>query len=212
MEESAVLNDSADPLHAEVEALRASRKRLVVAADADRRRLERELHDGVQQQLVALVVKVQLVQRLAETDPGAAATVLDEIGQETQAALDATRRLALHVHPPLIDALGLRAALRSVATEVAPAAAIEVVLDGSCPEELAAAAYFCCLDLMNRLAGIETIQVHQDADGLMLGLAARQPIADMSSATDRVEALGGRLELVPESNSTVRVTCSLPFE
>jgi signal transduction histidine kinase len=212
MEESAAVSDSPDPLYAEVEALRASRKRLVVAADADRRGIERELHDGVQQELVALVVKMQLAQRLAETEPAAAAKLLDEVRQEAQAVLDSTRKLALHVYPPLLDALGLRAALRSVATDIAPAAAIDVVLDGNCPEELAAAAYFCCVDLMKRLTGIEAIQVHQDADGLVFGLVTRESLGDISSAADRVDALGGRLELVAEPNAAVRVTCSLPLK
>jgi signal transduction histidine kinase len=109
-----------------------------------RKRLERDLHDGVQQDLVAIVVKLQLARRLAETDPAAAATLLDEIRNDAQSALDGTRALAARIYPPLLDSAGLRAALRTAA----PEATVDVDLGDDCPEEVAAAAYFACIEAL----------------------------------------------------------------
>jgi signal transduction histidine kinase len=202
---------STDSLQAELDALRASRKRLVLAADAARRTIERELHDGIQQELVALVVKAQLARRLVETDPAGVAMLLAEIQQEAQTALDETRKLAQRVYPSLRDAVGLRAALLSAAAAVEPAPAIDVVLAPSCPEELAAATYFCCMELLERVPGIEAIDIRQQERSILVALVARKAPADHSAAKDRVEALGGRVEIVTEPDARVRITCALPL-
>ena len=82
--------ESLDRLRLEVEELRASRERLVLAADADRRRIERDFHDGPQQHLVALAVNLELARRLADADPAAAKALLNEMGRDVQQALDET--------------------------------------------------------------------------------------------------------------------------
>jgi signal transduction histidine kinase len=123
-----------------------------------RRRIERELHDGVQQDLVAIVVRLQLARWLVDSDPAAAAALLDEIRGEAQAALDSTRELALRIYPPLLDPAGLKAALRAAA----PGANVEVDLGDGCPEEIAAAAYFTCLDLLPASA----INIRRDGDAV----------------------------------------------
>ena len=111
---------------AEIESLRASRRRLVRAADADRRRIERDLHNGVQQHLVALAVNVQLAGRLADTDPAAAKTLLEQLERDVQETLDATAQLAQRIYPPLLEPRGLAAVLRSAAAAAGVAASVNV--------------------------------------------------------------------------------------
>jgi signal transduction histidine kinase len=137
-----------------------------------RKRIERDLHDGVQQDLVAIVVKLQLARRLAETDRAAAAALLDEIRGDAQAALEATRALAARIYPPLLDSVGLKAALRAAA----PEATVDVDLGDECPEAIAAAAYFACLDLLpasaisiRREGDAVSFEVENDATGRVSG-------------------------------------------
>ena len=109
------LHETLDRLRVEVDDLRASRQRLVVAADDARRSIERELHDGVQQYLIALSVSLQLASRCVESEPAAAKALLDEMGRDVQQAIDETARLAQRIHPPFVAAGGLAAALRVAA-------------------------------------------------------------------------------------------------
>ena len=156
-----------------------------------RKRIERELHDGVQQELVAIVVKLQIVRRLMESDPAAAAALLEEIRGDTQAALAATRELALRIYPPLLDSAGMRGALRAAAQETR----VEVALGEECPEEVAACVYFCCLEL---LPGASAISVRRDGETLVFEVVAPDSgRPDLSRVEDRVEALGGRLTTEP---------------
>src|SRR5438105_14795670 len=101
-----------------VEELRASRARVVAAGDAERRRIERALHDGVQQHLVALVVNLQLARQLVESDPAAAATLLEELGRDAREALEGVRELACEIYPPLLLDRGLADALHAAAAQV----------------------------------------------------------------------------------------------
>jgi signal transduction histidine kinase len=205
------VNESTDRAHVEIEALRASRKRLALAADSHRRKIERALHDGVQQELVALVVKLQLARRLVDTDPSAAVELLEEIRHVAQDALDATRRLALHAYPPLPDPVGLRTALRAATAEIEPAPAIEVALGARCPEALMAAAYFCCVELLERLPAVEAIAVREHGSNVDVEVVSGGALGDLTEVADRVEALDGRLEVVAEHDGRTRATCSLPL-
>ncbi len=90
-------------------------RRLVLAAEADRRGIESDLHNGVQQHLVALAVNVQLAGRLTDTDPAAAKTLLQQMERDLQETLDETAQLAQRIYPPLLEPRGLAAALRSAA-------------------------------------------------------------------------------------------------
>ena len=116
--------------------LRASRARLVLNADAERRAIERLLHDGIQQELVAIAVKLQLVRRLAPSEQTAAQSLLDEIEQETRDALDGVRAVADAIYPSVLAARGLVEAVRgaSVASELA--VRIEATALGRYPPEL----------------------------------------------------------------------------
>jgi len=114
------IDGTRDEFHLELEALRASRARMVAAADAERRWIERELHDGVQQHLVALAVNVQLVRQLAGSDLAAAMAVLEEIRSDVREALDGVRALASEIYPPLLLDSGLAEALRATSANAAP--------------------------------------------------------------------------------------------
>src|SRR6266542_2331997 len=142
--------ESLDRLRLEVEELRASRERLVLAADAERRRIERDLHDGPQQHLVALAANLQRARLLGDADPAAAKALLDEIGRDVTQALNETTKLAHRIYPPLLEAGGLRAALRAAAVSVGVATQIEAPAGGGYPPEVAGAVYFCCLDALER--------------------------------------------------------------
>jgi len=212
--------DSLDRLRREVAELRASRERLAVAVDADRRSIVRELHDGLQQRLVALAVNLQLARDLVEDDPTAAKELLDEMDGDVQRALDATASLAQRIYPPLLEAGGLGAALRAAAVSTGVQARIDVTSLTACPPEVAGTVYFCCLDVLERVGeGVRvTIEVRA-ADGALvfevsadeLRSGASSPDGDLERSIDRVEALGGRLTVESGPGSGIRVTGSLPL-
>ena len=209
-----------DRLRHEVAELRASRQRLAAAADADRRRLERELHDGLQQHLVALAVNLQLARDLVDTDAGAARALLDEMGGDLQRALDETAKLALRIYPPLLEAGGLGAALRAASVSSGVRARIGVAVVADCPPEVAGTAYFCCLEALERAGGGArvTIGVRLEGDALLFEVVEEEPRSAASTPDealdrmrDRVEALGGRLTVPSEPGHGVGVSGSLPI-
>jgi signal transduction histidine kinase len=139
-------------LGAEIEDLRASRARLVAAADGERRELERHLHDGVQQLLVALVVNLQRAQGLCASDAAAAGAVIEDVGKDARDALEELRRLALELYPPLLDAGGLVVALRSAAADAGIVARIQAEELPPCRPEIRATVYFCCVEALRNAA------------------------------------------------------------
>jgi signal transduction histidine kinase len=195
--------------------LRAARERDALAEDASRRSLERELHDGAQQQLVALAVNVQLARALVEQDPAAAADVLDEIARDTQQALDSAARLAQRIYPPLLDAGGLGAALRAAAVANGMRAEISVAA-GRHPSPTAGAVYFCWLDVLESArAQPATVAVTSDDGALTFALggpaAAAIPDDVLTRMRDRVEALGGRLTIESGADGTTSVGGWIPL-
>ena len=149
--------------------MRASRGRLMLAADADRSRIERALHDGVQQHLVALAVNLQLAGRLSDSDPPAAKTLLDEIARDVQQALDEAAQLAQWIYPPLLEADGLAAALRSAAVSAGVPASVDVKGGSRYPPEVARTIYMCWLEALEQ-TGAEApakVTVREDAGALL---------------------------------------------
>lgn len=213
------MRESLDRLRLEVGELRASRKRLVLAADADRRKIERELHEGPQQDLVAVAANLQLASRLVEDDPAAAKALLDEMRRDVREALDVTRKLADRVYPPLLDAGGLGVALRSAAASVGVPARVDVAA-GACAPEVAGTAYFCCVAALERIGpgASSTVTVREEDGALVFEVAADGAGSeaattewDLARLQDRVEALGGRLTVVSASGHGTRVSGSLPM-
>jgi signal transduction histidine kinase len=209
------LPETLDRLRLEVAELQASRKRLALAADAERRRIEHDLHSGVRQHLVALAVNLQLTGRLVGTDPAAAQTLLDEMGLHVQQALDETTQLAQRIYPPLLEAGGLAVALRSAAASVGIPASVEVVAGGRYPHELAGAVYWCWLEALEHAsAGVHaTIAVRDEEEALAFEIVAEgdHPSAELERLRDRVEALGGRLTIEPGPGRSVRVCGAIPL-
>jgi len=202
---------SVEQARLEVEELRAVARRLLAAATADRRQIERELHDGPLQHLGALSVNLQLARRLAEDDPDAAKTILEEMSRDVRHALDEMRSLAERIYPPLLEAGGLAAALRSAAASAGIRMQLEVEPGTGGPPEVAAAAYFCCAEALE-LAREATVTVRTDDRELVFEVrdespgdpaaAGSDPV--LARARDRVEALGGRLEIRLEPQLLVR--------
>jgi signal transduction histidine kinase len=208
-------------LRLEVAELRASRKRLVVAADADRRRIERDLHEIVRQQLVALAVNLQRTGSSVDADPTAAKKLLEEMTRDVQQALDETAQLAERVYPALLNARGLAAALRSAVAGAGIRASVDVQPGANYPPEVAGRVYLCCLQALERVgAGVPVTVTVREAEGALrfevVEDVARSTVVAGSDAAldrlrDRVEALGGRLTIRSERGRGIRVSGSLPF-
>jgi signal transduction histidine kinase len=199
---------SAD-LQTRLEDLRASRQRLVTAQDEERRRLERNLHDGAQQHLVALKVKLGLAEMLMGRDREKAMVTLGQLKEDADEALDTLRDLARGIYPPLLADRGLAAALESQARK----ATIQVTVDadgiGRYSQEVEAAVYFSVLEAMQNVqkyAGASRVEVWLreesgelrfgvDDDGRGFDIAATRKGSGLVNMADRLDALGGQLQL-----------------
>lgn len=206
---------SLDELRLQVEELRAAQARVVAAADAQRRRIERDLHDGAQQHLIALAVNLQLARLLADSDPAAAKTLLEEIERNVREALDDVRRLAQAIYPPLLDR-GLAEALRGAASDAVIPTRVEATALERCPPELEATVYFCCLEALQTAAEHPepgeraTIRAWHEQGALRFEVIVdgagfeRWAEQDLTGIGDRLGAVGGRLTI---SSKTGRGTC-----
>jgi CheY-like chemotaxis protein len=193
----------------EVGELRASRRRLVLAAAADRCGIERELHDGLQQRLTALAVELQQARRLVDVQPAAADALIDEMAGEVAEALGALRALAHRIHPPLLQAGGLRTALRATAAMLGVPTRVEVPAGVTLPSDLAGAVYFSCADALEYFGESAKIAITlRENEGAVVfeivAEASDSPEADtdLTPLRDRLEALGGRLTLESEPGRT----------
>jgi signal transduction histidine kinase len=189
----------------------------VVAADAERRRIERELHNGAQQHLVGLAVNLQLARRLVQVDPAAAGALLDDMRRDLGEALDALRKLAHRIYPPQLEAGGLRTALRSAAAAVGVQTRIEVA-ESACPPEIATTVYQCCLEALEHAGegARATITVREEAGALLLeivedGSGTAAAATDLALMRERVEALGGQLTIESEPPQGLRISGSFPL-
>ena len=201
-----------DELRIEIAELRASRGRLLLAADAERRSIERALHDGLQQRLVGLAADLELASGSIETDPDAAIRHLAEVRRDVGQALEEARILAHRIHPAL-EAGGLGAALRSAAADAGVRTRIDVVVDPSIPSEVAGAVYFCCLEVLRRAAGATTtISIREQESGVAFEVVVDDEIDSGPALRDRVEALDGSLMIRSEPRLPTVVAGFLPLE
>jgi signal transduction histidine kinase len=215
-EQTQTRRDELERLRAEVAELHASRVRLVLAADADCRRIERDLHEGAQQHLVALAVNLQLAGPLVHANPAAARALLEEMERDVQQALDETARLAERIHPPLPEAGGLGAVLRSAAVSAGIPASVDIAAGSSYAPEISRTVYVCWLGALES-AGDEapaTGTVREEDGALRFEfVAAGAPLAAAAGdrLRDRVEALGGRLTVESDAGRGTRMFGSLPL-
>jgi signal transduction histidine kinase len=202
-----------------IEELRASRQRLVTAQDEERRRLERNIHDGAQQQLVALSVKMRLLKALNEKDPGKANELVDQLQSDSQDALDTLRDLARGIYPPLLADQGLGAALQAQARKAAVPVEVEQDGIGRYPQDAEATAYFCVLEALQNIAkyagpsravvrldesdGHLVFAVSDDGAGFDVERTPRG--SGLQNMADRVEAVGGSIDITsaPGRGTTV---------
>jgi signal transduction histidine kinase len=208
-----------------IEELRASRQRLVAAQDAERRRLERNIHDGAQQQLVALTVKVRLLEQLTEKDPSKARAMAAQIQEDTTAALDDLRDLARGIYPPLLADKGLPAALSAQARKSPVPVEVEGGEIGRYSQDVEAAVYFSCLEALQNVtkyaeATRVTISLEGNDgtlafavadDGVGFDPAARSPGTGLQGIADRMDALGGTFEVVSAAGAGTRVLGRVPI-
>jgi signal transduction histidine kinase len=160
--------------------LRASRQRIVAAQDEERRRLERNIHDGAQQHLVALAVKLRLAKVTFEKDPERGRRMVEEIRGEVDAALDTLRSLALGIYPPLLEEQGIAAALAAQYTRGGLPVRMETDGIGRYPIELEAAVYFCTLEALQNAAK------YAHASTIMISFHEREGVLEFRVADDGV--------------------------
>jgi signal transduction histidine kinase len=220
------LEASLDELRAQADQLRESRARVVAAADAERRRIERDLHDGAQQHLLALAVRLRAARELAETDPPRARAMLEEVSAEVRTALENVRDLAHGIYPPLLAARGLREGLREAASRAPPPARVQANGIRRYPPEVEATVYFCCVEALQNVGkhagngARATVSVREERDGLTFEVAddgagfdpAAQPNgAGLTNMGDRLGALGGRLSVASTPGKGTRVAGTIPL-
>ena len=183
----------------ELERLRESRRRLVVAADDDRRTIERELHDRVQQNLVALAVDLQLASQALETDPPAAKALIEQLGRDVQHAIDDAAQLAQEIYPPLLHAGGLGAALRAAAVRAGVCVSIEIPSGATYPPEIATTVYWCCLAALESADTEATVTVRADDGAVSFEITFDGSVSEPAGERllDSVEALGGEMTVEP---------------
>jgi signal transduction histidine kinase len=204
----------------------ASRARAVAAGDAERRRVERDLHDGAQQHLVALRIKAELARERATEDPEIAARLAD-LGEGLDDVLSELRDLAHGIYPPPLRDYGLQAALASAARRCTPPAVLVADGLGRYPVDVETAVYFCCLEGLQNVgkhagagAHAEVRLVAQDDqlgfevidDGAGCDVeSARRSGTGFANMTERVAALGGSLTIDSASGHGTRVRGRIPL-
>jgi signal transduction histidine kinase len=216
------LQASLDEVRRQADELRASRARVVASADAERRKIERNLHDGAQQHLVALAVNLRLARDIVTDDPAGAVEMLDAMAGDVKETVQELRDLAHGIYPPLLRDSGvvdaLRAAVRRSPLEV------ELTAEGATryPAEIEAAVYFCCLEALQNAAkhapdarvevrlweemGALLFSVTDDGPGFDAAMAGRGH--GFTNMSDRLGAIGGtvRWDSAPGAGTTVRGT------
>jgi signal transduction histidine kinase len=192
-----------------IEDLRGSRRRIVSAQDERARALERNIHDGAQQQLVALSVKLRLAEGLVERDPERARSILADLQVQTTETLGDLRDLARGIYPPLLADKGLPAALEAQARRSPVPVTVHPDGVGRYGQDVESASYFCCLEALNNVAkyadasAVEIRLQQSDGelrfevsdDGRGFDTASTRHGTGLQGIADRLDALGGRFEI-----------------
>ena len=209
-----------EELRARLDDLRAAQKRLVTAQDAERKRLERNIHDGAQQQLVALAVKLRLAEQLTQRDPEQAREALIQLRGDATQTLEDLRDLARGIYPPLLADEGLGAALTAQARRAMFPVEVDASLERRYPPEIEAAIYFSCLEALQNVAKYAdasraTVRVRADGraltfevvdDGRGFDPSANGYGTGLQGIADRLGALDGTLDVdsAPGRGTTIR--------
>lgn len=204
----------------------ASAQARLAAVDAESQRIQRALHDGVQQDLIAIAVRLQLARRLTATDRPAALALLEEMGRDVRDALHRVQTLADEIYPILLDVRGLPDALTAVAAAAGVSAKVEASGVGRHGAGVEMAMYSCGRASLENIAahagvpGRVTIRLHEEPDTINLKVAdsgkgfdpvAHPPTGGLAAARDRVEALGGRMRVDSQLGRGTCVEATVPL-
>jgi len=206
-------------LLARLEEIRASRLRLVAAQDAERRRIERNIHDGAQQQLVALAIKLSITESMIGTDVDGEREMLAELRQDAAGAVEDLRDLARGIYPPLLATMGLTAALEAQARKAPMPTSVTADGVGRYPQDVEAAVYFCVLEALQnvakyagatraevKLAGSgHDLRFEVTDDGAGFDPQSRGYGTGLQGMADRLHAYGGSLDVrsAPGAGTTI---------
>ena len=209
-------------LRARVQELRASRARIVEASYEERRRIERNLHDGAQQRLVSLAIDLGLARSKVATEPEKAAALIDDVQSELQVALEELRELARGIHPGILADRGLGPAIAALAGRAPLPVELSALPDERLPPAVEAAAYYVVSEALTNVAryaeahgatvnvarhnGHALVEVRDDG----VGGADVSRGSGLRGLSDRVAALGGRLEVDSPSGSGTIVRAEIP--
>jgi signal transduction histidine kinase len=210
-------------LRERVDDLRGSRQRIMDAADAERRRIERDLHDGAQQRMVSVAVTLGLVEAQLESDPAGAVKLLAQAREEAQLAVKELRELARGIHPALLSERGLRVALDALASRCPIPVSISGVPERPLCAPVESAAYYVTAEALTNVAKYAhaeqaSVRLSLDGDHLFVqisddGIGGADPTSGtgLRGLRDRVEALDGSfdVESPPGTGTTVRVELPL---
>jgi signal transduction histidine kinase len=208
-----------------IEDLRSSRQRLVTAQDEARRRLERNIHDGAQQDLVALSIKLGLAEITLDEDTAETRKILQQLRADAAGALENIRDLARGIYPPLLADMGLVTALSAQAGKFPFPVTVQADGIGRSSQDAEAAVYFCCLEALqntskyaNATQACVTLQAQNEAlrfttsdDGAGYDSRHTPMGSGLRNMADRLAALGGELDVRSLPGSGTTVTGRLPF-
>ena len=195
--------------------LRASRARIVAASHARRRSIERTLHDGAQQHLVAMSVKLRLAEGEIDSDPAQAKKTLEELRAEVQATIQHLRDLAHQIYPPLLADRGLPEALNGAASRASVPVNLTVAGDGTrrYPSETEAAVYFSVLEAIESATGPISVWVGEEEGRVLFEvwgeLAAEGPA--LTIIRDLTDTIGGTLTVEPSDQGGIHLRGSIPL-
>ena len=219
------LQTTLDELRAQAEALRESRARIVASGDAERRRVERNLHDGAQQHLVAMAVNLRLARDIITEDPGEAAEMIDQLAKDVRDTIQELRELAHGIYPPLLADSGLGEALRAAGSRSPLPVTVTAEPIARYSAEIEAAIYFCCLEALQNAAkhadGARVqVRVWEESGGLLFSVSDDGPGFDAESArrghgfvnmADRLGAIGGTVRWESQPGQGARILGSVPL-
>jgi signal transduction histidine kinase len=219
------LQTSLDELRRQADELRASRARIVASGDAERRRVERNLHDGAQQHLVALAVNLRLVKDIVVEDPEGAVEMLEELGSAVQDTIQELRELAHGIYPPLLVDSGLSGALRPVVNRSPLDIELSTEGIGRYSGDVEAAVYFCCLEALQNAGKYApnahvAVRVWEESGGLLFAVVDDGPGFDVRKAErghgfinmmDRLGAIGGSVRWESEPGHGTQIRGSVPL-
>jgi signal transduction histidine kinase len=208
-----------------IEDLKASRQRLVAAQDEERRKIERNIHDGAQQQLVALAVQLKLAEQMVDRDATKAKALLEQMQGAVGSALEDLRDLARGIYPPLLADKGLAPALEAQARKAAVPTSVTAADLGRYGADVEATVYFACLEALNNVAKYAqasraTIGLAQDDgrltfevsdDGRGFDPAATGYGTGLQGIADRLAAIGGNIEVTSAPGDGTRIMGSIPL-